>query len=72
MQERQVRIPGSGRLLEKRIATYSSILCLENLHGQSEPQRAIVHGVLKRLDTTEATACMHVYKELCFLSSKKN
>ena len=26
----------------------------------------------KELDTTEATACKHVYKELCFLSRKKN
>ena len=26
----------------------------------------------KELDTTEATACMHVYKELYFLSRKKN
>ena len=40
-------------------------------HGQRSLRSYSPWGC-KELDTTEATACMHVYKELYFLSRKKN
>ena len=52
MQETQVRSLGQEGLLEKEIATHSSILAWE-IPWTEEPGEATVHGVTKELDMTK-------------------
>ena len=52
MQEAWVRSLGLEDLLEKEMATHSSISCLENSINRG-PWRAAVHGDHKESDTTE-------------------
>ena len=44
-------IPGSGRSLEKEMATHSSISCLGKSMDRAARQAA-VHGIVKESDTT--------------------
>ena len=50
-------IPGSGRSPEKKIATHSSIFCLENSKNRGGRQ-ATVHGITKRHDQMTEHTCM--------------
>ena len=50
-------IPGSGRSPEKKIATHSSIFCLENFKNRGGGQ-ATVHGTTKRHDRMTEHTCM--------------
>ena len=45
-------IPGSGRSLEKEMATHSSISCLGKSMERAARQAA-VHGIVKESDTTQ-------------------
>ena len=55
-------IPGSGRSLEKGVATHSSIPCLENHHGQRSmagysPWGHEESDTTKRLSTAQNRRC---------------